>query len=266
MTIAKTVKIEVDTAIAMSRSVVYKGLSRTFLYPEKEFISSLQDGGFIRELRESVSLLNQLNFNGGESLDKPLEELEKTIEQMHPFSVEDLQSEFIDIFGHTVPKEYPQYETQYGRAHIFQQSHELADIAGFYKAFDLEIADNASERLDHISIELEYMYFLTYKEAYARENHGAEKVKICVDAQKKFMEEHLGKWAFHYAKLFKRKIKKGFYRASTDFMEALLASDMTWLGLEMTKLGKTKLTPYPASADEEACTSCSMEGDRQFSG
>jgi DMSO reductase family type II enzyme chaperone len=257
---AKNMKIEVETATPLLRSTVYKGLSKALRYPTEEFISSLQDGGFIREMREAVSLLHQLRFDEGESLNKPLEALANTVEQMLPFSLEDFQSEFIDIFGHTISEEYPPYETQYGGAHIFQQTQELADIAGFYKAFGLEIAGNARERLDHISIELEYMHFLTYKEAYARKNHGAEKVGVCVDAQKKFLEEHLGKWVFHYAKLFRRKIKKGVYRELTDLMEVFLSLDMAGLGLEM-KPGKIRLTPYTTSVDEEACGSCSMEGD-----
>ncbi len=263
MTVAQDTVIEAEIAVPFLRSVVYKWLSKAFSYPnlKEGFISSMLDGGFIGELREVVSSLHQLNFDDGGSLNKPLEALARTVEQMQPVSLENFQSEFTSVFGYTISKEYPPYETQYDSAHIFEQSQELADIAGFYKAFGLEIDENAQERLDHISIELEYMYFLAYKEAYARGNHGAEKVDICVDAQKKFLEEHLGKWAFHFAKLFRKKIKKGFYTELTNLMGAFLSSDMDWFGLEAPKVRRIKLTPFPSSADEEACTSCPEDGD-----
>ena len=94
-------------------------------------------------------------------------------------------AEFSRIFGHSVSNECPPYETEYGKSHVFQKSQGLGDIAGFYKAFGLEASDKAKERHDHISIELEFMYFLIFKENYARENSRAEESDICKDAQKK---------------------------------------------------------------------------------
>jgi len=253
---------EVKIAAPLLRSLIYKRLSEAFRLPTEKFSSSIENGEFIKEMKEAVSQLQSLKFTDNPKLNENLDVLSNTVDKMAPFSLDQFQSEFINIFGHTISEEYPPYETQYGGAHIFQQTQELADIAGFYKAFGLEITDPAVERLDHISIELEYMYFLSYKEAYARKNHNSEKVDICVNVQKKFLDEHLGEWVFHYIKLFRRKIKKGFYKELTDFMETFLSSDMKSLDLKIITPGKIKLTPYPTSVDDEACSSCSLEGDK----
>jgi TorA maturation chaperone TorD len=68
---------------------------------------------------------------------------------------------------------------------------EMADIAGFYKAFHV---GSESERPDYISIELEFMSLLTLKEAKALMNNKAPGAEICLSTQKKFLDSHLGRW------------------------------------------------------------------------
>ena len=53
----------------------------------------------------------------------------------------------------------------------------MGDIAGFYKAFGVELSKDIHERLDHLSVEFEFMHFLAYKESYSRCHDGAEKLK-----------------------------------------------------------------------------------------
>lgn len=68
---------------------------------------------------------------------------------------------------------------------------QLADIAGFYRAFGFEVK---GERPDHIVPELEFMALLLAKEAYATlsgEDAGAE---VCRKARESFLSEHLLVW------------------------------------------------------------------------
>ena len=70
----------------------------------------------------------------------------------------------------------------------------LADLAAFYHAFGLEVAEDAGERHDHLCLELEFMCVLAAKEAYAHEHQlDAEQLAQCRDAQKTFLREHLGR-------------------------------------------------------------------------
>jgi TorA maturation chaperone TorD len=74
------------------------------------------------------------------------------------------------------------------------KSFELADIAGFYRAFGVEITPG-TERPDHIAVELEFMHLLAVKEVVAagRED-GGEHARICRDARATFFRDHLGRW------------------------------------------------------------------------
>jgi TorA maturation chaperone TorD len=104
---------------------------------------------------------------------------------------------YVTCFGHTVRGDCPMNEIEYGdiKADPLFQPHRLADLGAFYAAFGLGLASDAGERIDHISIQLEFMSVLAAKEAYAMEHQfDAEQLDLLRDAQKKFLREHLGRW------------------------------------------------------------------------
>jgi len=72
---------------------------------------------------------------------------------------------------------------------------EMADVGGFYKAFGVEL-DDGGQRVDHITAELEFMNLLAVKEAVALQEEGAgENARICRDASRSFLRDHLMRWA-----------------------------------------------------------------------
>jgi TorA maturation chaperone TorD len=72
---------------------------------------------------------------------------------------------------------------------------ELADVAGFYKAFGVEVIPGG-ERVDHIATELEFMNLLAVKESIALKEEGeGEHAQTCRDASRAFLRDHLGRWA-----------------------------------------------------------------------
>lgn len=191
-------------SVPLARSRVYRFLSTAFLYPDEETLPSLRKG---------------------------LDELEAFASSLVGLSLVNLQAEYRRIFGHVISQECPPYEAQYGSSHVFQQAQILGDIAGFYRAFGLEVSDQAKDRLDHIAVELEFMYFLAYKEAYALVHHGEEAASSCREAQRKFFQEHLGRWAPLFFQLLGKKAQEGFYRKLASFAEAFLDEERKHLGV-----------------------------------
>ena len=76
------------------------------------------------------------------------------------WQLSDLQSEHRRVFSNVITLDCPPYETLFGNDHVFAQSHVMGDIAGFYKAFGVELSKDIHERLDHLSVEFEFMHFL----------------------------------------------------------------------------------------------------------
>lgn len=124
-------------------------------------------------------------------------------------AVSDIQREYDRLFSHRTSVLCPIYEVEYDRNRAVSQGPTLADIAGFYRAFGLEIAVN--ERPDHLALELEFMSVLAYKEALALQNNLFEQAEICRDAQRKFLEAHLGRWVKLFAEILVRESQLEFY-------------------------------------------------------
>jgi TorA maturation chaperone TorD len=105
---------------------------------------------------------------------------------------EDPESTYQKVFTLSYNEDCPLYETAFSARHIFQQTQQQADIAGFYRAFGV---DPHAERPDHLALELEFLYLVTLKEAWAREQDEPEHVAVCRDAQRTFLRDHLARWA-----------------------------------------------------------------------
>ena len=200
----------------LSRSALYQLMSQALVYPSQEAVSALQEVDLPQAQRAAARLPARV---------APL--LAAFGEQLQSADATQLQTEHRRIFTHILSLDCPPCETFYTARHIFQETQELSDIGGFFRAFGLEIGDN--ERLDHISVELEFMHFLTYKEAYALTHHGPAKARLCRDVQRKFVQDHLGRWASRFAQRLGQKANGGYYGCLASLVEAFLTAEVEFL-------------------------------------
>ncbi len=226
-----------------ARSALYRLLSLGFLYPEAENLARLRSG-----IEEAAACLEYLGYS------HVLPTLHSAREAL-PLTCEALERHYLETWGHTISSECPPYEMEYWPAHIFQKSQGLADVSGFYHAFGLKISSQARERPDHLSMELEFMHFLTWKEAYAlKQGHDGEKITLCRQAQAKFLEEHLS-WLSLFVQRLSQKAEGSFLAIWGQLAEGFLS-------LEAQAMGVTFQEPKPAQewtrqeAQDEECTSC----------
>ena len=257
----KTISDSPAVERALNRSKIYLLISWSLLYPEDdEFLDYLQCGELVEDGRAALDTLQTvLDNNGGErakqklvSLKQQFDLAEKLIasECIH-WQLSDLQSEHRRVFSNVITLDCPPYETLFGNDHVFAQSHVMGDISGFYRAFGVELSKDVHERLDHLSVEFEFMHFLAYKESYSRCHDGADKTQIVVDAQKKFVKNHIGRWVPLFSRMLTKKADSGIFK---------LFSDMTadWIDFETAFLGVTS-QPY-SETDYQPATFNSPEG------
>ncbi|MDO8545251.1 MAG: molecular chaperone TorD family protein [Opitutaceae bacterium] len=172
---------------------------------------------------------------------------------------ESYQMAYVTAFGHAARGDCPLNEIEYGDlgADPLFQPHRLADLAAFYRAFGLEVAAAAAERPDHIGMELEFMSVLAAKEAYARV-HGLDEDRcvLCRDAQKKFLREHLGRWAPAFARRLARAATDDALAALAEFMRDFILAECARFNLPP---GSEDLLLRPVDeAAENLCASCGL--------
>src|SRR5574340_1616944 len=81
----------------------------------------------------------------------------------------------------------------------------------------------------HLSVELEFMHFLTYKESYSRCHDGVDKTEIVVDAQKKFVKNHIGRWVPLFCRMLAKKSDTGLFKLIADCMSAWMDFEVAFL-------------------------------------
>jgi len=243
---------------AGARSQAYAFLALAFEAPDDARPAALREGW--DRLAGGVTLLADASSRSAAN------ELRPAIAAL---SADALGRAYTRCFGHAMSKDCPPYEAEYGQAHVFQKTHTLADIAGFYRAFGLDLAADAHERIDHVSVELEFMHFLCAKEAYAlARGHPAEQLALCREAQRKFLCEHVCRWAFGFSRRVAARAGDTVYQGLGQLLDAFLAAELRALGLRPEEVAGPDMVEEGAPAVTEgeagsapACDACCGLGE-----
>ncbi len=137
----------------------------------------------------------------------------------------DLSARHQDLFGHTARGPVSPFETEYGIEGLFRQPQELADIAGYIRAFGLRPRIDMSERVDHVVCECEFMDFLSRKEAYAMAKEDPEMVENTRKAYRSFLRDHLGRFGRSFAARLVQADGDGFLGSLGSLFGATLGSE-----------------------------------------
>lgn len=172
---------------------------------------------------------------------------------------EDYRAAHFAVFGHAARGGCPLNEIEYGdvKADPLFQPHHLADLAAFYRAFGLDVAPDAGERQDHISMELEFMSVLTAKEAYAIEHQlDNDEQGTCRAAQKKFLREHLGRWTPAFCRRLTGAATHPLMQRLAEFTKIFVESECRRMGVNA---GSQDMLLRPVDeAAESMCASCGL--------
>jgi putative dimethyl sulfoxide reductase chaperone len=254
---------------ALSRSKLYLLVSWSLLYPEdEEFLDYVQCGEFVEDGRAAIDALDTaLDGIGGDGAKRKLVLLRKQFDQIEKivasecvnWQLSDLQAEHRRVFSNVITLDCPPYETLFGNDHVFAQSQVMGDIAGFYRAFGVELSKDIHERLDHLSVEFEFMHFLAYKESYSRCHDGADKTQIVLDAQKKFVKNHIGRWVPLFCRMLVKKADSGLYKHVADLMAEWMDFEAAFLGVIPQPCSETDYRPATFNAPEGQTYECGAQ-------
>ncbi len=221
---------------------LYKILSLGFSYPDEKNW----------EILERQFCIGKDLFNG-ELLSK-LNDLEKCFKGNRQ-KIDDVRCDYMSAFD--TGRKISPYETEYMTEKVSRKPFELADIAGFYKAFGFNIVKDAvnKESVDHISIELEFMAILTWKHEYARNENQDENLKIVHKARMAFIKDHLAKWGFFYCEQINRLTGYEFYKKLARLYKLVLTAECDRYSIDVSDMNRQiARDPYNGvRSDELTC-------------
>lgn len=167
----------------------------------------------------------------------PVDELDlRPVLKSLPATDDEAAAEYKRVFGLIPCRECPPYESEYlSIEDTFFRTQQMADVAGFYRAFGLDPATASRERPDHICLELEFsaLLLLKQREASARDDdESLNHVETCRQARRDFFHDHLGWWTPAFAAGLLHKAETGPYAAIARLLAAFLAVERHRHGIE----------------------------------
>jgi TorA maturation chaperone TorD len=140
----------------------------------------------------------------------------------------ELESRYAEVFTHVHSGDCPVYETDYGPRDVWRQSNDLADIAGFYRAFGF---GPHLERPDHAAVELEFLHVLAYKEVWATVHDDEANAAVCREAANAFAREHALRWLPALASRAVALAGQGPYAAAAELLSSFCSAESDRLGV-----------------------------------
>ena len=239
-------------SLQLARGRVYDILSSAFSYPwNRKFFRP-------KSLLEpmDIALVDEEDWNHVKSI---IETINKYLPKM---TVKQAQQEYIRVFGHAVSMECPPYEMQYGtEGGIQSQTDVLIQLGGFYDTFGFEQPRNRTrERVDHISIELAFMFFMCFRTAFGIENgHEERNINVLSSSMKKFLRNHIGRWGPLFCIFTARKAERGLYKEIVDILAIFLRNENLLLDINPVKVEEPEYRSLSYSMENDLVANAPSE-------
>jgi len=215
------------------RSTVYSLLSQAFKYPTPEVFVQFQNGEFLSQLWDQLSMLPHFQSLLAEEADQK----DKVQRDLEGVSIEDLQVDYTATFDVGTPQPpCPPYEGVYWKD--VERSGLLIRIGEFYKHFGLSMnqAEGTRELADHLCAEMEFLHFLTFKEAQAREEgQEDELLQGYIRAQRDFLKLHPLQWFPHFYAALKANCPISFYVLMGKLLEEITRLELDYLSANVVE-------------------------------
>ena len=105
------------------------------------------------------------------------------------------------------------------------------DVRRFMAEVGFTVAPESGELPDHISVELAFMAELVRRETEAAHAGDAATAAFAASLQRRFLAEHLGRWAGPFAHKVKARATTPFYAAMADLLAGFIDDEKTELAI-----------------------------------
>lgn len=231
---------------ALARSAAYRALAHALADPTPEGLRRLVE----EDLPFALAVADALPGSVREALEEAAAALAGS-------SPEEVEGEYRRVFTHVHSADHPAFETDLTARDVWRQARELADLAGFYRAFGMA---TPGERPDHVAVELEFLQLVSYKAAWAAARRDPMGLAVCARAEEGFLADHVLRWMPELAA--RLATTGGPYGAVGRALGALLRAEAERLGIATAGLRRegAPVPPGPEGGPEEDVGLCEVGG------
>ncbi len=164
---------------AAKRSMVYTSFAAIFEYPDKDMVEAIRSGVIAQRLKQQLAEVDE----------KLLESVDWDALSDAGSNDDDLMVEFTRLFdaGTAGPP-----CALHGGLYTGARMQVMEELVRFYNFFGLSMSETPHELPDHLTTQLEFLHYLTFREA-SLAGQG-EDVSDCQRAERDFISRHPGRW------------------------------------------------------------------------
>ncbi len=183
--------------------------------------------------RDSYKLLSECYYLPDEKLIEILNRLEKSRGRLYSeitrntpgiSELESLKIDYSKLFVGPYGLLAPPYGSMYLEDTSRVMGNSTMDVKNKYEEEGLDIC--LKEAPDHITIELEFMYFLIHKEVEAIGFSDSVTAASYLKKQKVFLETHLGEWVSEFANNVEANAQTEFYKNLARLTKSFVKKDL----------------------------------------
>lgn len=175
--------------LSIARAVIYRFLSRCFSHPDSELLELFDSA----RLEEFLQSWRYLGSDASEGIDKAVEWL--TGQPSREVAFLELQKEYTRLFITAYPRAIaPPYSSVYLGKKRTVWGESTSTVAKLYEAAGLGMSEAFHDIPDHVAAELEFASYLIVEQQRQWESDPDNARKL-LDIERKFLTEHLSKWA-----------------------------------------------------------------------
>jgi len=194
---------------AAQRSRVYQLLGAAFAFPDEALFDAVRDGTLAAALADACAALP---YDLRDALAPGLRAV--------PDTYADFESEYIRLFD--VGAAGPPCPL-YGGVYVGDRMKVMEDATRFYNFFHLQLSPQLRELPDHVTTQLEFLHYLTFREAESLQQ-GLDPSSL-LRAERDFLARHLCKWMPRMAARLAKQSTLPFFTALVRFALAFFERD-----------------------------------------
>lgn len=187
----------------LMRGECYRFLAACFYQPKKEMLVSEQ-------------LLPSLTQNLREVCPDAAPFAQRMQETLASYSEEELVVEYARLFVGPFGLKAPPYGSIYLDGDHTVMGSSTMETIGLYEQEGLARDEGFHELPDHIAVELEFMYYLSYRQVEALQKGETERAEAYRLKQEQFRTSFLVKWVPPFCTNIQQETDNGFYCALAD--------------------------------------------------